>query len=225
MNKQKENMVEHRLANSECILPDAIIQEALEPYGVTVTPQLAQLARVYIRLLLRWSTRISLTSLTDTTDILRFHFGESLFAAKAVPIESGRLADVGPGAGFPGLALKLARPEILVTLLESNNKKVVFLEEVVRSLSLQGVTVVRGRFEDSTSDEPCMDFVTSRALGKVDKLLPWCPRVLKKGGHVVLWLGGDEAKRASTFSGFSWRPPVLVPESRRRFLLVGQLIG
>lgn len=225
MTKRKDNMIEHKLAYRKGTLPEAIIQEALEPYGVTMTPHLAVMVRVYIRLLLRWSARISLTSLTDTENILRFHFGESLFAAEAVPMESGRLADVGPGAGFPGLAIKLARPDILVTLLESNNKKCVFLEEIVRSLSLQGVTVVRGRFEDFSSEGQCMDFVTSRALGKLNELLTWCPSVLKKGGHLVLWLGEEDAKRTSRSPGFSWRPRVLVPGSKRRFLLVGQLIG
>lgn len=225
MMKRKENIKAPKLANSKAALPDAIIEEALEPYGVMATPQLVQMVRAYMLLLLRWNLRMSLTSLRDTEDILRFHFGESLFAAKALPIESGRLADVGAGAGFPGLALKLARPEVLVTLLESSNKKCVFLEEVVRSLSLQGATVVRSRFEDFTLDEPCMDFVTSRALGRLTELISWCPTVLKRGGHVGLWLGEDDAKRISRFRAFKWRPPALVPGSRRRFLLVGQLVA
>ncbi len=64
-----------------------------------------------------------------------------------------------------------------------------------------------------------------KALGQLSELLSWCPSVLRKGGYLVLWLGEDDAKRTARLRGFSWRPPVLVPGSKRRFLLVGQLIA
>jgi len=221
MSKRKENKSETRLAISKSHLSDASIQAALEPYGMAVTPRIAHVVRDYVRLLLRWNSSISLTSLTDTEEILGFHFGESLFAASVVPIESGRLADVGSGAGFPGLALKIAKPLIHVILIESSNKKAVFLQEVVRSLGLSDVGVIHGGFGGSGLAEGCLDFVTSRALGKFDEVLPWSRRVLRKSGQLVLWVGEEQAKMVSAHPGFSWRPPVLIPGSKRRFLLIG----
>ena len=96
--------------------------------------ELCERIRTYISLLLRWNQSISLTTVTNSDEILRFHFGESLFAASAFSLENGRLADVGSGAGFPGLPLAMLLPDLNVTLIESNAKKFTFLSEVVREL-------------------------------------------------------------------------------------------
>src|SRR5450755_4300804 len=106
---------------------------ALEPYGVALSSAMAVAIRKYIDLLLVWNEKISLTAITSEIDILRYHFGESLFALGAIPINSGRLADLGTGAGFPGLALKIASPSMELTLIESNRKKCAFLGEIVRA--------------------------------------------------------------------------------------------
>lgn len=203
-------------------LSDLAIQSALQPYGVPVSAHIARLIRAYTESLVRWSARISLTSIGDTEDILKFHFGESIFALNAVPIDHGRLADVGAGAGFPGLALKVARPDVHITLLESNAKKCVFLEEVIRALALQNTDVVRSRFETLDWDRPRVDVVTSRALGQLPELLSFAHSILVGTGRLVLWLGQDDVKSISTSLGFQWQSPILIPQSRRRFLLVGR---
>ncbi len=219
---RKDNLAKYESATSKSTLSDVAIQSALEPYGVATSPELARLVREYAKLLLRWNWRIHLTSLEDTEEILKFHFGESLFALNVASIEHGRLADVGTGAGFPGLALKLARPGVDVSLLESNTKKCVFVEEVIRSLELPGVKVVRGRFEALESDRPYLDFVTSRALGQFKGLLAWADKVLLKAGQVILWLGKDDAEEVSKAPGFEWQVPIKIPQSKRRFILVGR---
>jgi 16S rRNA (guanine527-N7)-methyltransferase len=201
---------------------DLPVMRNLEPYGVLVTAAVSEAIQEYIRLLMHWNRRIALTSLTDAEEILRFHFGESLFAWHAVPIENGRLADVGTGAGFPGLALKLFRPGLHVTLLESNAKKCAFLREVVRTLSLTEVEVVRQRFEDCAVPGPKFDFIASRALGGLDPLLSWSLSVLGDYGRVVLWVGLQDARRISRVEGWTWREPIAIPGTKKRMLLIGE---
>src|SRR3984893_2089932 len=144
-------------------LPDGDIERALAPYGVLPCGELGQKIRTYISLLLRWNQRMSLTAITDPIEVLRFHFGERLFAASAVPLRDGRLADLGAGAGFPGLPLRLARPGLDLLMVESNAKRATFLSEIVRKLDLDRVEVFRGRMENMAIEGPAFDFVTARA--------------------------------------------------------------
>jgi 16S rRNA (guanine527-N7)-methyltransferase len=179
--------------------------------------------RRYLRLLQVWNKRMSLTSLEDTREILTRHFGESLFAFRAVPILHGRLADVGSGAGFPGLPLKMACPELDLLLIESNTRKVVFLAEVVRSLRLTGVQILNTRMDEVNLADQSLDFVTARALGDIPSLLRWSESLLKAKGKIVLWLGATDAAEIPTSApGWVWRSPKQVPRSKQRVLLVGQ---
>jgi 16S rRNA (guanine527-N7)-methyltransferase len=202
------------------VISDHDIERALAPYGVSCNSEFCRKIRTYISLLLRWNRRISLTAVTDPAEILRFHFGESLFALSAVPLRDGRLADLGSGAGFPGLPLRMARPGLDLLLIESNGKKATFLAEVVRELDLSRVEVFRDRMESISKDGPAFDFVTARAVGCHDDLLTWaCAHAT--GGKLVLWLGEEDASRISNTSGWKWELPVQIPGSKRRFLLVG----
>jgi 16S rRNA G527 N7-methylase RsmG len=123
------------------------IREFLDPYKVPLDVQAIEKVCTYLSLLLMWNKKMSLTALEDPREIIQIHFGESLAALNLGPI-TGRLADVGTGAGFPGLPLKLISPSIHVTLIEPNQKKCAFLHEVVRALDLSDVEIFRGRFED-----------------------------------------------------------------------------
>jgi len=202
-------------------LSDDQIARHLKPYGVTCTPPLCEQIRAYVSLLLQWNLKISLTAVTDPAEIVRFHFGESMFAVSSVPILSGRLADIGSGPGFPGLPLRMASTELDLTLIESNTKKATFLAEVVRTIKLDHVTVFRGRMEDLGADIAPFDFVTARAFGQHDKLLRWAHAHLADSGKIVLWLGDDDAALLSQEPLWSWQPPLHIPGSQRRCLLVG----
>ncbi len=114
------------------------------------------------------------------------HFGESIFAARALPVQAGRLADVGSGAGFPGLPLRIAFPALHVTLVESNLKKCAFLREVKGSLALTGVEVVRCPYEELAAPQS-FDFICSRALGNYRRLLQWSKVAIKPTGHMILF--------------------------------------
>src|SRR5579862_4279118 len=140
-------------------LSDLRIAALLGAYGVATSPALADAIRTYISMLLRWNSRISLTTVVDPVEILKFHFGESLFAISKVPISFGRLADVGSGAGFPGLPLAMFVRDLEVVLIESNLKKATFLSEIVRELKIDNVAVSRMRAED-IGEKAYFSFVT-----------------------------------------------------------------
>jgi 16S rRNA (guanine527-N7)-methyltransferase len=163
-----------------------------------------------------------LTSIVDTKEILGIHFGECMFAAHAVPIGHGRLADVGSGAGFPGLALKLLLPELQVSLIESNSRKAVFLSEAVRTLELSAVEVTHARFRNFREAVPAFDFIASRALGRWAELLSWAREALHPGGRVVLWLGREDALELSNLRKWDWRSPIPLPGAEKRVLLIGR---
>jgi 16S rRNA (guanine527-N7)-methyltransferase len=202
-------------------ITDQAIASNLLGYGVASTPALCLAIQKYISVLLRWNEKIALTTVTDPLDIVRFHFGESMFGASAVPIKEGRLADVGTGAGFPGIPLKLLLPSLELILIESNAKKASFLSECIRVLDLSEVEVYRGRFEDIKPAERRFDFVTARALGGYSVLMTWLQGQLAQGGALVLWLGERDAKEMRKTSHFDWRAPVPITGSDRRVLLIG----
>lgn len=185
------------------------------------TPAIRSDIRKYILLLLRWNERISLTTITEPIDILRFHFGESMYAASAVPIRNGRLADVGSGAGFPGIPLKILIPSLDLVLIEPNTKKASFLSECLRELNLAGVSVLRSRFEDLHEMGLAFDFITARALGGYEGLIEWTQGALASHGAIVLWLGQDDASKLQKKSSVEWSSPKAIPGSDRRVILVG----
>ncbi len=197
------------------------IDSLLSPYGVRADAGLQCQIQKYIDLLLLWNQKISLTSIVDVEQIVRFHFGESLFAKNSVPVEKGRLADLGSGAGFPGLPLAMISPLLEVTLVEANQKKAAFLSEVVRALGLPNVEIVRSRFENLRLRRAAFDFLTARALGQHKELIGWAKRLLVDSGRLILWVGREDVESLSRTPGWNWRSAIKIPRSRSRFLLVG----
>ena len=193
----------------------------LKPYGVDASPQLCSAVHAYMDLLIKWNKKVSLTSMTRPEEIVGRHFGESFFALHGMPLRLHRLVDVGSGAGFPGLALKLLLPEVDVTLVESNTKKAAFLAEVILRLRLDRVKVLCTRTEEMELPEPIADCVTARAIGRFAELLKWSARALEPGGKIVLWLGAEDAARVAQSPDWSWSEPIAIPNSTRRVLLAG----
>jgi 16S rRNA (guanine527-N7)-methyltransferase len=202
-------------------LTDQTITRTLEVYGFTPTPAFSESLRSYVDLLLRWNQKIALTTIVDPLEILRLHFGESLFGIAAIPIRLGRLADVGTGAGFPTIPISMAIPDLACTLIESNQKKATFLAEVVRTLGLRHVEIFRGRMEDFPAPPVPFDFVVSRALGIHNQFLDWSVKQLNDKGRVVFWIGEQDAANISANSNFLWQPLAKIPDSDRRALLIG----
>jgi 16S rRNA (guanine527-N7)-methyltransferase len=207
----------------ESINPETV-RSALKPYGVDAKPDLCAAIREYANLLKRWNERISLTSVRGSDSILRLHFGESLWATKFVDFGKSRLADVGSGAGFPGLALKLACPDLHVTLIESNTKKAAFLAEVARTLNLKDVEIFSGRAEAWVPDGRHFDFMTARAVGSFPILLDWGASYLAPGGKAVLWVGLDAMPYLHVDPRWTWQEPSLIPGSLQRYVVIGSLL-
>jgi len=202
-------------------LTDQEIMNALMPFGIVPEPAETESIRRYISLLLEWNEKISLTGLSDPGEIASRHFGESWFVTKIVGLETGRLADVGSGAGFPGLALKVRCPGLEIMLVEQNKKKSAFLAEVIRALSLECVSVFASAYEDWSVAPASLDFVAARAIGQYPRILKWAAPVLKPRGKAILWLGDEESNHLQSKSGWSWNLPVRIPLSIRRQILIG----
>jgi 16S rRNA (guanine527-N7)-methyltransferase len=175
----------------------------------------------YMKVLLAWNEKINLTAIRNPLEILYRHFCESMYAAISVPIKLGRLADVGSGSGFPGLALKIIRPDLRVFLIESNIKKATFLAEVIRDLGLIDTQVLVRRYEELGEEVAPLDFVCSRALGKFEPFLTWAGSGQIAATQVILWIGSRDLEEIQRIPDWLWREPIPVPHSLRRLILVG----
>jgi 16S rRNA (guanine527-N7)-methyltransferase len=213
------------LTKTPALPSEETIRRAMADFQVELNALQVSQVQQYLALLLKWNDKINLTSIRDPLEILYRHFCESMYAAVAVPFQSGRLADVGSGGGFPGLPLKIARPELQVFLVESNIKKATFLAEVARELGLSDLRVLVRRYEELGEEVAPLDFACARALGEYFQLLSWAGSRQVAANQVVLWIGGNDVEEVATIEGWEWRDPIPVPQSLRRYLLIGHLRG
>ena len=229
-----------QFANLRLMQPERIAA-LLVPFLGDATLAAAQLARLatYIDLLLRWNARMNLTAVRGPEQIVTRHFGESLFAARrlypASSLEPGAcsLIDLGSGAGFPGLPIKIWAPAIQSTLLESNHRKATFLREVVRALQLSGVEVLSTRAEHVAQEianhqSPITNSltVTLRAVERFHKILPAAVRLLENANsaerRLALLIGSAQIPTAQQLApALAWSEPLPIPESSNRVLLTG----
>jgi len=215
-----------------------------------MSPSQLQSISTYIDILLRWNARINLTAIRDPEEIVTRHFGESLFAArhlfpKVYPVPSVspvakdvdvdaandrrpttngsiRVADLGSGAGFPGIPIKLWAPNITLTLVESNHKKATFLREVARALRLTHVNIQNVRAEKLPPST--FDVITIRAVEGLTNILPLVRTLLVPSGRLALLVGSSQLDAArSAVSSFTWDPPTRIPESKSRVLILARL--
>ncbi len=216
-----------------------------------LSPAQLQSISTYIDILIRWNARVNLTGIRDPDQIVTRHFGESLFAASnlfprplyvgtaalACPERSRRgcpaerssaahgrptsVADVGSGAGFPGLPIKLWAPHISLTLIESNQKKATFLREVTRALTLTDINITTSRAEAVASGT--FDVVTLRAVESFAAILPVAASLVAPAGRLALLIGTSQLDPArSALPQFAWSSPKPIPMSRNRILAVAE---
>lgn len=202
------------------------IAELLRPFtgDVQLAPELLERLQRYLELLLKWNARVNLTAVRGPEAIVARHFGESLFAARllfpqARDRENVTMADVGSGAGFPGVPVKLWAPHIELTLIESQNKKAAFLREVLRTLKLDAAQVFCGRAEQW---EHTADTITLRAVERFERALPVTARLVRPGGRLCLLIGSNQLEPARKLLGewWKWDPPHRVPQSAERVVAI-----
>lgn len=190
-----------------------------EQTALVTTPLAIQLD-AYLALLLRWNARINLTAVRDPDTILRRHFAESLFAAEHIPRGVTTLLDFGSGAGFPGIPIALARPEIAVTLAESQNKKAAFLREAVRTLGLR--TEVWPARVESMPPGRVFDAVTLRAVEKMPKACAAAVPRLTPSGSLAVFATRTTETALEKVPGIRWTEEYPIPGSRHEILKLGQ---
>jgi len=200
----------------------AVIRRALEEFQLPAYDDQVLQIQQYMKILLVWNDKVNLTAIRDPLEILYRHFCECMFAGFSVPMEYGRLADAGTGAGFPGLPLKILRPGLQVFLIESNLKKATFLAEVIRELGLREAQVLVRRYEELGEEIAPLDYVCSRALGEYDKFLTWAHSDSLGAKEVVLWMGANDLLEIRKNLSWEWQEPIPVPNSLRRLILVGK---
>ncbi|MGC2449242.1 MAG: 16S rRNA (guanine(527)-N(7))-methyltransferase RsmG [Candidatus Sulfotelmatobacter sp.] len=215
---------------------------------VVLSPAQLHDISTYIDILQRWNARMNLTAIRDPEEIVTRHFGESLFAARHLfprsaqvgtasaghgasrgfvgapeqAAEQGKkitVADIGSGAGFPGIPIKLWAPEISLTLIESNHKKTTFLREVARALTLTNIDIQNARAE--LLPQPSFDLVTLRAVERFETVLPTAAGLVLPRGCLALLIGTAQLPAASSLvPDLNWSEPVPIPSSRSRVLAI-----
>jgi 16S rRNA (guanine527-N7)-methyltransferase len=195
---------------------NALLAASAQP---PLDPVQSQRFDALLSLFLRWNARINLTSIRDEEGILSRHFVESIACARALPAGVSTLLDFGSGAGFPGIPIALCRPEIAVTLAESQGKKSAFLREAVRVLGVI-VMVHSGRAESLAANFDC---VTLRAVDKMQLAVQSAAKLVRPGGWLALMTttAALPALKASAGSSFTWDPELPLPGSTDRLLALG----
>ncbi len=169
---------------------EGILIKGAEKLGVQLTSGQVSLFLEYLEKIKFWNEKINLTGTGGEEQIVVNHFLDSITVVPFVS-EGSKLLDIGSGAGFPGIPLKIVRPSLEITLLDSVRKKVFFMRDVIRGLGLKGIKAVSGRAEDIIDEVPraYFDFVVSRALGNIEKLIELGIPYLRGGGEIILMRG------------------------------------
>ena len=188
-------------------------RRSLEELHITLTREQEDRFLSFYELLMEWNRFMNLTAITEFDEVVEKHFVDSLTLVKAVPqliserskeVEPEKklsLIDVGTGAGFPGIPLKIAFPELEVTLLDSLQKRVNFLNEVISRLSLTGITAVHGRAEDFARPgkmREAFDICVSRAVANLSTLSEYCIPFVRTGGCFVSYKSADAGEEVSS---------------------------
>lgn len=197
------------------VIDEPRLRTLLEPFGLHLSDLQASQTLAYLHLLLRWNEKINLTAIRSADECVTRHFGESFFITRHLHLR-GHLLDIGTGAGFPGLALKIVFPDLSVTLLEPVTKKRAFLKEAARVCELSDVLVRGHRLEDFAPSNPqAFDLASMRAVGKFDALVPLAAESLRSEGRLLLWVTcGQGAELSSIKANLTWTDPIPIPLSK-----------
>ncbi|MDO4267011.1 MAG: 16S rRNA (guanine(527)-N(7))-methyltransferase RsmG [Eubacteriales bacterium] len=182
------------------------MKSGAEELGISLSDIQSEQFYQYYKLLIQWNKVMNLTAITELEDVVSKHFIDSMALVKAVEVKEGcRLIDVGTGAGFPGIPLKILFPGLQVTLLDSLNKRINFLNTVTDQLGLSGTETIHGRAEDfgrNPKYREAFDLCVSRAVANTATLSEYCLPFVKQGGYFIPYKSGkieqelEEGKKA-----------------------------
>ncbi len=171
------------------------LPEKAKELGISLTDQQIGQFHTYYELMVEWNKTVNLTTITDYDEVVTKHFIDSLSIVKAVPFSRVyKIMDVGTGAGFPGVPIKIAHPSSTVTLLDARKKRISFLDTVIRDLCLEGISAVHARAEDyaiQKLNRESYDLCVSRAVADLAVLCEYCLPFVQVGGLFVAYKSGD----------------------------------
>lgn len=187
-----------------------LLQKEAEKINVMLTEKQAEQFVLYYQLLREWNEKMNLTAITEPEEVVQKHFIDSLTCLETVRMKKGKMIDVGTGAGFPAIPLKIACPELEIVCLDSLQKRLTFLEEVKQQLGLEGISFVHARAEDGGQNPEFreqFDIAIARAVAPMNVLAELCLPFVKKGGYWIAMKGSqgqaelDQAKNAISLLG------------------------
>ncbi|MGH9430855.1 MAG: 16S rRNA (guanine(527)-N(7))-methyltransferase RsmG [Terriglobia bacterium] len=185
----------------------------LEPYGLSLGSIETSQLLTYLGLLTRWNPHVNLVSTASPEVWVRRHFAESLYLSRVITLE-GPLIDIGSGAGFPALPLKIVFPDLSITLLEPVGKKRAFLKEVIRVCNLKGVEVRSERLEDYDPGPRSFSVATSRAVGHFGELVQQVSSFLEDQGRIFVWVSAKQRTELEAVSKWvTWDKPIDIPRT------------
>ena len=172
------------------------LKQLAAEFGIECTPEMLSQFRKYYEMLVFWNEKVNLTAITQQNEVEIKHFADSILPEKRIPAGAS-VCDVGTGAGFPGIPLKIVRPDLSVTLLDSLNKRVTFLQEVCKTLNLDKMRCLHARAEDFGQKEgrERFDVVTSRAVARLNTLAEYAIPLLKIGGIFLAYKANCEEEQ------------------------------
>jgi len=201
------------MAEKQKHITDERFRELVSEAGLKLTDESIRAFKMYYKMIVDKNKVMNLTAITEYDDVLIKHFVDSLLVKRAVenlqevepkiePLTSAKVADIGTGAGFPGVPIKICCPDTEVTLMDSLNKRIRFLDEVIGELGLSGIVAVHGRCEDLGRDSgfrESFDYVLSRAVARLSVLGEYALPLVRPGGYFIAYKAeeiDDEAKEA-----------------------------
>ena len=202
-----------------------ILRQGIEDFGIEASDKMLADFQKYKDILVEWNQKMNLTGIEDEKEVFIKHFLDSISAVSKGYIKNGMsLIDVGTGAGFPGMPLRISLPDLKVTLLDSLNKRINFLQEVANQIDIDDIEFIHGRAEDFGKDEnyrECFDIATARAVAGLPALMEFCVPFVKVGGYFVCLKGPnanlelEESKAAMDVLGveFIEKINIELPES------------